>query len=450
MKNQIPRRKFLVGTGAMMALPFLESITPASEFRETPKRLLYVYLPNGVHIQDWLPVPDLIKPNATKGKHTTLPKILPPSLEPLNPWRKEISLLTGLTCNTARANGDGPGDHARAAAAFLTGIQPYKANGAVSLGASVDQIAAQQIGEQTRLRSLQLGCESSGNAGECDSGYACAYSNNISWQNKSTPSSKEMHPRKLFDLLFRTDKTSQGSSAEDLKRRKSILDLVREDAKSLQKNLTTLDREKLEEYFEGITELERRLTYLEENGAKTVPESARPAGTPSNFHEHVRLLTDILALAFQTDTTRVATFMYGNEGSNRRYTELGIKGGHHSITHHKGEEKLIDEVKAINKMHATEFAYLLKRFQSTEVDGTSLLDSTAIVLGSGIADGNKHDHHALPILLAGGRQLGLRHGKLRAYPNETPLGNLHMELLHRIGVKSKPIGDATGRLPKLG
>ena len=314
----------------------------------------------------------------------------------------------------------------------------------------MDQIAAQQIGEQTRLRSLQLGCESSGNAGECDSGYACAYSNNISWQNKSTPSSKEMHPRKLFDLLFRTDKTSQGSSAEDLKRRKSILDLVREDAKSLQKNLTTLDREKLEEYFEGITELERRLTYLEENGAKTVPESARPAGTPSNFHEHVRLLTDILALAFQTDTTRVATFMYGNEGSNRRYTELGIKGGHHSITHHKGEEKLIDEVKAINKMHATEFAYLLKRFQSTEVDGTSLLDSTAIVLGSGIADGNKHDHHALPILLAGGRQLGLRHGKLRAYPNETPLGNLHMELLHRIGVKSKPIGDATGRLPKLG
>lgn len=450
MTIQIPRRNFLLGAGAMVALPFLESIASATQLGNAPKRLLYVYIPNGVHIPDWTPESTFTQTTKKKGEHHALPKLLPPSLAPLHKWKKEFSILTGLTCDTARANGDGPGDHARAAAAYLTGVQPYKANGAVSLGISADQIAAQTIGQETRLRSLQLGCEPSGIAGECDSGYACAYSNNISWQNESTPSGKEIHPRKLFDRLFRPGQDSSTTNAAQFKRRKSILDLINDDAKALRKNLNQQDREKLEEYFDGITELERRLDFIEKNGGMSVPDDARPSGNPTTFSQQARLLTDILALAFQTDTTRIATFMYGNEGSNRRYTELGIKGGHHTITHHKGEPNLIEDVKAINTMHIEEFTYLLERFAQTKVQGASLLDSTAIVFGSGIADGNKHDHHALPILLAGGSEMGLRHGKLRSYAKNTPLGNLHMELLHRLKIKSDMIGDANGRLGQIG
>lgn len=443
------RRRFLQGAGALLALPWLERFALASEWRAPTGRLLYVYLPNGVHVPDWIPQATSDKKPKAGGRHSRLPKKLPPSLDSLTPLRDHFSLLTGLTNDKGRPHGDGPGDHARAGATFLTGVQPLKENGAVSVGISADQIAAQEIGAQTRLKSLQLGCEAGGNAGQCDSGYACAYSDNISWQDATTPASKDVRPRQLFDRLFRAGATDPAERVNDLKRHGSILDAVQADAKSLRRGLGHADRDKLEEYFTGIRELERRLSRAEEEVITEVPDEARPADLPKNFTEHVRLLIDMLVLAFQTDTTRIASLMFGNEGSNRRFLEIGVRGGHHTITHHKGEQKLIDEVKAINRLHGQQIAYLIRALQEAKFENRTLLESTMTIIGSGIADGNRHDHHDLPIMTAGGTALGWDQGKLREYPSETPLGNLHLEALDRLGVQTKTLGDATGILPGL-
>ncbi|MHC4838891.1 MAG: DUF1552 domain-containing protein [Planctomycetota bacterium] len=453
------RRLFLRGLGACLALPWLESAGGplraatrglGGDEGEGPLRLLYVYLPNGVHVPDWLPTDPqgAGKPGAS-GDHRALPTELPPSLAAIDGWRDRVSLLTGLTCDKARANGDGPGDHARAAAAFLTGVQPLKADGAVRLGPSADQLAAQAIGGRTRLRSIQLGLEAAGKAGQCDSGYACAYSDNISWQDATTPASKDVHQQRLFDRLFRGDTDGAVDRAARLRRRRSVVDLVREDAKSLGHRLNRADLDKLDEYFEGLRELERRLDFAEETVDLSVADEERPPGIPSGFREHLRLLVDMLVLAWRTDTTRIGTLMFGNEGSGRRYLEVGSRGGHHAITHHKGDEAMIEQVRAINKLHAEEFTYLLSRLRDTVEGDGELLGRTMVVCGSGIADGNRHDHHALPILVAGGEEAGLRHGRWRRYPLETPLGNLHLDLIARLGVEPAKLGDATGRLDGL-
>ncbi|MDP7062468.1 MAG: DUF1552 domain-containing protein [Planctomycetota bacterium] len=445
------RRHFLKASGVLIALPAMESLNWASPNPDNqPARLLYVYMPNGVHIPAWMPHATEKGQPAQAGRHGALPKVLPPSLRPLQDWRESFSILTGLTADKARANGDGPGDHARAAAAFLTGVQPKKADGAVLLGKSADQIAAEHLGKDLPFRSLQLGCEPAGNAGECDSGYACAYSGNISWQNQTTPTSKEIDPRKVFDRLFRGNSPAANQDyLKNLERRKSILDTVHKDAKNLSNGLSTEDRNKLDEYLSGIRELERRLQLEESKIETSVADNLRPSRLPKDFKTHVKLLIDMLALAFQTDMTRVATLMFGNEGSNRRYLEIGVPGGHHSATHHKGEKGLIRQVCAINTLHSKAFTYLLKKLHQTTIEEGSILSKTAVVFGSGIADGNRHDHHALPILLAGGEGLGLRHGKMREYRMETPLGNLHQELLRRLNVPHSPLGDATGFLPSL-
>jgi hypothetical protein len=445
------RRHFLKASGVLMALPFMESLSWALPQPDSQThRLLYVYMPNGVHIPSWMPKA-IDQANPTKlGRHSQIPMELPASLKPLQDWDKSFSILTGLTADKARANGDGPGDHARAAAAYLTGIQPRKADGAVLLGKSADQIAADHLGKNSPFRSLQLGCEAAGNAGECDSGYACAYSGNISWQNETTPTSKEVDPRKVFDRLFRDNHTAAGQDRlENLQRRKSILDAINQDAKSMATGLTPEDRQKLDEYLTGVRELERRLQLEESKIETSVEDDKRPTLLPKDFKTHVKLLIDMLALAFQTDMTRVATLMFGNEGSNRRYLEIGVPGGHHSATHHKGEANLIKQVCSINTLHSKAFTYLLDKFQQTNAAGEPLLKNTTIVYGSGIADGNRHDHHALPVILAGGENMGLKHGQLREYPKETPIANLHLELLRRLQVPAKDLGDATGFLPSL-
>lgn len=433
----------------MLALPWLEKFAIAAPLDAPTPRLLYVYLPNGVHVPDWIPSPSEDQNPGAKGRHGKLPKRLPPSLEALDPLRDRFSLLTGLTNDKARAHGDGPGDHARAGATFLTGVQPLKENGAVSVGISADQVAAQTLGSRTRLKSLQLGCEAAGNAGQCDSGYACAYSDNISWQDATTPSSKDVRPRQLFDRLFRAGAKDPAQRVNDLERHGSILDAVRADARSLRRGLGAEDQAKLEEYLQGVRELERRLTRSEEEVITEVPDESRPPAGPRDFTHHVRLLIDMLVLAFQTDTTRIATLMFGNEGSNRRFLEIGVRGGHHTITHHKGETKLIEEVKSINRLHARQVAYLIEALTEAQYEGRSLLDSTMTIVGSGIADGNRHDHHDLPILTAGGTALGWRHGRLREYPTETPLGNLHLAALEKLGIPKAKLGDATGTLPGL-
>jgi len=441
MSSPFSRRHFLRGLGACVALPWMESlpgVTPtlrSPRFAETP-RLLYMYVPNGVHMPDWTP--------SDEGKNFELPWIL----EPLKKFKKDFSILTGLTADKARANGDGPGDHARASAAFLTGVQPLKTDGQIRLGASADQIAAAAVGHHTAFPSLVMGCEKGGNAGQCDSGYSCAYSSNISWQNETTPALKEVRPRLLFERLFRGggDAEDNVARAERIARHQSVLDYVGDEAKRMRRDLGEADRLKLDEYLSGVRELERRIGLAESEYVAEVPDDARPKGTPREFDEYIRLMSDLMVLALQTDRTRIATFLVANEGSNRAYPMLGIRDGHHELSHHKKEEDKIAKIRKINRFHIEQLAYLLEALDSTKSAGSSLLDQVSLVYGSAISDGNRHNHDQLPILLAGRGAGKLMPGKHLRFENETPLNNLHLRLLANQGVKHGQFGDSTGIL----
>ena len=448
LSSRVPsRRAVLRGVGASLALPALESLASGSPWAQdteaelpserdagaSPKRLVYVYVPNGVHLPDWRPS----EPGA-------LPSELPATLDILARHRSSMRVLSGLTLDKARPNGDGPGDHARAAGAFLTASQPLKADGtALRVGISADQVAARAVGGRTRLRSLQLGCEPGRQSGQCDSGYPCAYSSNLSWSTPHTPMLHETNPAFLFDRLFGTGR--EGLSEREWTRRnalrKSVLDLVSRDAHKLSRELGRDDRRKLEEYLDAVRELERRVSHA----AETVnPARERPAGTPADFGEHASLLFELLALALATDTTRIATFLLTNEGSNRTYPSLDIKEGHHTLSHHGGDPAKEEQLARINRMHLGLLGGFLDRLVELSSEADSLLENTWIVYGSGIADGNVHDHHDLPILLLGGR--GLAAEEHVAFPADTPLANLHVRLLEELGVPATELGDATGTL----
>jgi hypothetical protein len=424
-----------------MALPALEAMCPSTVFGATrtpelapPTRAVWIYVPNGVHLPDWRPT--------QLGTNYKLPWIL----EPLAKHKRDLSVLMGLDQQKARANGDGPGDHARAAAVFLTGVQPLKTNGQVRLAKSADQVAADAIGSLTPFRSLVIGCEGARISGQCDSGYSCAYSGHISWLSETTPAGKERNPRLVFERLFRSggDLSSETARALREERRLSVIDYVLADARRLRKKLGKHDRNKLEEYFDGIRELERRLEFSREQRSVLVPASEAPDGIPSDHSEHQRLLYDVIALAFQTDSTRIATFLVGNEGSNRAHTEVGVTQGHHSLSHHGKDATKQAQIRKINRAHITQFAHFLDKLKSTSEQGKSLLDSTMIVYGSGISDGNSHAHHDLPILLAG-RGGKLPTGSATRYPDKTPLNDLHLTLLERLGAPATALGD--GRAP---
>ena len=437
MTHLLSRRSVLRGTGTAMALPFLEAMLPRGSIKRPPARLVYVYAPNGMELDSWWP-----KKEGPLGK-------LPKTLRSLQPFRDELSIYGGLTSDKARANGDGPGDHARAAASWLTGVQPKKANGGIGLGVSADQIAAEQLGKQTRFRSLQLGCERGGNAGQCDSGYSCAYSSNISWQGESTPASKEVNPRLVFDRLFRggTHALAREASAERVAERKSILDYLKEDKEHLWKSLGAADREKLSEYFAGVREMERRIDLFEKSHVASVADSDRPSSVTPDYAAHLKVMADLLALAFQADVTRVATFMMANEGSNRSYPNLGIKGGHHSISHHGDVVEKRNQIQAINQFHVEHLAYLLGKFHEIKEGQGNLLENTMLVFGSNIGDGNRHNHEDLPTLVCGGGSGKLEQGVFKRFPKETPLANLHLSLLGKMGVSVSTLGDSTGVLP---
>ncbi|MBL8860388.1 MAG: DUF1552 domain-containing protein [Planctomycetes bacterium] len=435
--TNLDRRTILRGAGAVMALPLLESLSTPARAGEravsAPRRLVFVYAPNGVNREAWTP--------PAKG---TL-DALPPTLEPLAPWRADLLVVGGLALHTARANGDGPGDHARANAAFLTCSQPRKADGAIHVGVSIDQLVARRIGDRTRFRSIQLGCEDGAQSGQCDSGYACAYSSNLSWAGPSTPIPKEVDPRRLFDRLFRDGdlEESEEQRAERIARRRSVLDLVREDARRLATRLSTSDRRKLEEYQEAVRELERRLDGAARGGGD-VPDSARPAGIPKDRGEHARLLADVLVLALAADATRIATFALANEGSNFSHRAIGVPQGHHEISHHGNDPAKRAGVALIDRFHVECFAHLVRRLAETEERGARLLDSVDVLYGSGIGDGNRHDHADLPVLLVGGGLRGGRHVDAAAGVKETPLANLHVTLARRAGAGVERFADSTG------
>jgi hypothetical protein len=374
-----------------------------------------------------------------------LPAELPRITSALLPFRGEITMLGGLTQNGGRALGDGPGDHGRAGANYLTCVHPKKTNGRdLQTGISVDQIAARRLEGKTKFASLELGCEEGVQGGSCDNGYSCAYSNSISWRTPSSPMPAEIRPRAVFERLF-------GTADEDPRARryeKSILDLVTSDAQRLNAQVGAADKRKLDEYLFSIRDLEKRIAGAERDNAKAVkPSMGIPSSSiPTEFAEHARIMFDLMTLAFQADSTRIATVLLALEQSPRAYPEIGIPEAHHGLTHHQGDKEKIEKVTQINCFHAKQFAYLLQKLRSTPDGDGTLLDHSMITYGSGLSDGNAHDHANLPTVLAGRAGGGVKPGRYVRYPKETPMANLYVAMLDRMGVPVESLGDSNGEL----
>lgn len=435
-RQHLPRRTFLQGAGALVALPMLDAMIPAFAQTKTskpPLRMAFVYVPNGIIMPDWTP--------AQTGKGFDFPHIS----EPLAPYRENLLIVSGMTLNGGRALGDGPGDHARAAASFLTGAHPRKTAGAeINNGVSIDQFAAQQIGKATRFPSLELGCEDGKQAGNCDSGYSCAYSNSLAWRSPTTPLPPEVNPRAVFERLFGDQADTGLNQAKRERYQKSILDFVRADTQRLQGQLGSNDRRKLDEYLTAVREIERRIESAERANQQATPTLEKPTGIPLDFAEHLRLMFDLLLAAFQTDATRIITLMVGREGSGRSYRELGIPDAHHPLTHHKNDPEMVDKVRRINRYHAEQFAAFVGRLKATQDAQGSLMENAMILYGSGLSDGNRHQHNELPVVLVGNRaMMGGRHVR---YPEETPMTNLYLAMLEQKGVQVDSFGDSKARL----
>jgi hypothetical protein len=443
---QVPRRTFLKGLGATIALPLLDAMAPLKTLAGTastttrPLRFGVMFVPNGAHMQDWTPL--------TEGVDFELPHIL----KPLQPVKSDILVLTGLTQDKGRPNGDGPGDHARSASSFLTGAQPLKSEGAsIRVGMSIDQYIAKTVGQETRFPSLELGTEKGRQAGKCDSGYSCAYSNNIAWRDESTPMAKEINPRAVFERLFGNDlpREMDESRARRERYKKSILDFVLEDAKRLSQQVGGNDKQKLDEYLTAVREIETRIERAERLALQrptAISDVPQPTGIPDSFEEHVRLMGDMMVLAFQADVTRVCTYMIANEGSNRSYPTIGVNEGHHELSHHQGRAEKQAGIRAINTFHVAQLSYILQRLKSIPEGEGTLLDNCMILYGSGISDGNRHNHEDLPLLLAGRGGGTILTGRHVRYQNETPMCNLFLTLIERMGIKSDSFGDSTGHL----
>ena len=434
----LPRRTFLRGMGATVALPFLDAMTPAFASPSKPvPRVAFVYTANGVIMRDWTP--------AAEGAGFAFSK----TLAPVEPFRDDLLVLTGLAHRNGEALGDGPGDHARAGASWLTGVHPKKTRGAdIRNGMSVDQMLAGTIGRGTPLPSLELGLQDVRMVGGCDSGYSCAYSNTISWSSPTTPLPYENNPSRVFTRLFGDgDTTDPAVRAVRARQNRSLLDFVREDAARLRATLGAGDRRKLGDYLDSVREVERRIRNARYDGA-ALPVLDRPDGIPPTFEEHVRLMSDLITIAFQADLTRVVTLMYSREGGNRTYRSIGVPDAHHGLSHHQNDPEKMARLQMIDRHHVATFAYLLGKLRAAQDENGSLLDHSMVVYGSSLSDSNAHTHDDLPTLLAGGGGT-LRGGRHLRYPDGTPMTNLFLTLLDRLGVHRDRIGDSTGRIAHL-
>jgi hypothetical protein len=445
--KHLHRRTVLRGLGAAVALPMLDAMRPALARAQAtagaaaarPMRLVFTYVPNGVTMADWTP--------KAMGKAFDFPRIL----APLAAHRDDTLVLTGLAAKNAYALGDGPGDHARAAAAYLTGVHPRKTAGAdIQNGISVDQIAAKHLAENTRFPSIELGCDDSRVVGNCDSGYSCAYTNSLAWRGPTSPLPPETNPRLVFERLFGGIDAGLDPATRQrrLLYRRSILDLVVDRTKALQKDLGASDRRKVDEYLDSIREIERRIDMAEHDMRDLPPGIEKPPGIPVDFADYVGLMFDLQLLAFQTDLTRVTTMMIGREGSLRTYGEIGVPDPHHPLTHHRENPDWVEKVTKVNTHHMELFAKFVKKLKETPDGDGTLLERTMIVYGSGIADGNRHTHEDLPVLLVGGGKT-FPGGRHLAYARDTPITNLYLTLLDRMGVPVETIGDSTGRVEQL-
>ncbi|QDU41074.1 hypothetical protein Mal4_54390 [Maioricimonas rarisocia] len=437
----LARRTFLQGVGATLALPMLDAMRPAraaAAAGSAPRRMAYVFFPNGAIMPDW-------KPEGVGADYE-----LPRTLQPLARHKSDLLVISGLAHDMARAHGDGAGDHARSCATFLTGSHPRKTDGAdIEVGVSVDQVAASEIGNQTRLPSLELGIEAGRQAGSCDSGYSCAYSSNISWKSATTPMAKEINPRAVFERLFGNGVDDAKARAERNFYRKSILDFVSDDAARLRSQLGQTDRRKLDEYLTSVREIEQRIEQSDVETKRQIPDMPMPEGVPSELSQHIRLMYDLMLVAFQTDSTRIATFMLANEGSNRAYREVEVKDGHHQLSHHRDDEKKVAQLQKIDQFLIEQFAYFLDRLKATPDGEGTLLDHTMITYGCAISDGNRHRHEDLPCLVAGKGGGAVTTGRHMKIESETPMANLFLSQLEAVGVQRDRLGDSTGKLPGL-
>ena len=448
----LSRRHFLRGVGACLALPTLESLRPlgllateassatalATSATGAPLRTAFIYFPNGAIQPTWWP--------KGEGKSFELNR----TMEPLQKVKHQLQILGGMDHVNATPGPDGAGDHARASGTFLTGVRVKKTAGAdIHAGISIDQVMANQIGHLTRFPSLELTCDAVRKSGNCDSGYSCAYQYNLAWRSPTQPIAPEPNPRLLFERLFGAG--ASGERHEGLKRRqqqqRSILDFVFEDARSLQGQLTARDKQKLDEYLGSVREIERRIEKAERFGKTPDPAVNTPAGVPPSFEEYIQVMYDMMILAFQSDSTRVATFLLNNEGSNRSFQEIGIDEGHHYLTHHQNKQEMIDKVAKIDLFYITQLARFLEKMEQTkDVDGKSLLHNSMIVYGSGNADANRHTHVNLPVILAGGGGGALTPGRFVKFGG-VPMSNLFLSMADRLSIQGVDrLGDSTGRV----
>jgi len=438
-RRSLSRRALLRGAGVAVALPFLDAMTPAFASSSMPggkaKRMGYVYVPNGIDMDNWN--------TDQSGPLGELPRIL----KPMEAHRQEMTLLAGLTNNPGRAWLDGAGDHGRCCGAYLTGVHVRKSAVDILAGESADQIVAKHAGAKTRFPSLELGIEDARQAGNCDSGYSCAYTNNLAWRSETAPMPPTLNPRELFERLFGQDAhLTPEQRAQRSRFRATILDFVAEDTRSLQRELGPTDRRKLDEYLSSIRSIERQIERAEHENEQIDPGLNKPYGVPADFAEHFKLMSDMLTVALQADMTRVFTFLMTREGTSRPYREIGIPDGHHPLTHHRNQDDWIEKVIQINTYHVEQFAAWIDRLKSIEEGDGTLLDNSMIVYGAGLSDGNRHLHHDLPTMIVGKGGGTIKPGRRIIHRRETPLANLHLSLMDRMGLEIEHFADSTGRL----
>lgn len=441
-KKHLPRRTFLRGLGVSLALPMLDSMVPAfgtaqASTAQAVRRLGIVYVPNGIFMPNWTP-----------GNENGVLEITQ-TLHPIKSFRDQITMVSGLCSEEGIARpGEGAGDHARAAGAFLTGVHPKKTEGHdIRAGISMDQIAARVLGKETQLASLELSLESAERAGSCDPGYSCAYANTLCWSSATTPLPMAADPRAVFERLFGTTGSTDPSAWLAARRDdRSLLDMVVTKVAKLNAELGPRDRVKLDEYLEAVRDVERRIQLAERQTPRDLPPLDQPAGVPETFEAHAKLMFDLQLLAYQADLTRVITFMMGHETSNRAYPEIGVPDAHHALSHHGGDTVLIDRLKKVDGYLMAMFGYYVDRLASTPDGEGSLLDSVMILYGSGLSDGNRHNHHDLPALLVGGGAGQIKGGRHIRVESDTPNTNLFLTMLEKLGVSHEILGDSTGRL----
>lgn len=443
------RRNFLKGLGACVALPALESLSPSKLFAAeaalqtattstgAPLRTAFVMFPNGAIPERWKP---------TGGEKDF---VFNETLSSLESVRSNLQVLSGLDHDNANPGNDGGGDHARGNGVFLTGMRLNKSATDIRNGVSIDQVIASQVGHQTRFPSLELSCDANRQSSNCDSGYSCAYQYNISWKDQSTPMTPENNPRLVFERMFGAG--NHGERAENahnrMMDRRSILDFVMNDAKSMQRRLGRGDQDKLDQYLTGVRDVEARIQKAELFGANADPDMLTPSGIPDSHEEYVDLMYDMMLLAFKTDSTRVATLVLGHDGDNRSYGHLDISEGHHDISHHQNNAERIDKLATIDKWQVDRFARFLNRLDAEQdLDGNSILHNSQIVYGSGNSDSNRHTHEDLPVLLAGAGGGSLNAGRYVQH-GSFPMSNMFLTMADKAGVQGvDSFGDSTGRL----